>query len=190
MPVKPFKPIKKEEEYEILPHQILRDLRDELDSIKVRLKTPMGELEKDLLASIAELKHSIDQMNTLIKAASEEVKKEEKTGVGVQIKRLNDKIDQVSKQNEQIASALLSVANMVQGTVKKPMPVQGPMPPRPRPAPLPRAPPMPPPKGIGPLPPPPGPGVPPEMPPPPPGMEPGAEFHKKKKGLLGMLFKK
>ena len=189
---------KKEEEYEIIPHQILSDLRDELDAVKQRLQTPVGEMETELLASIADLKNSITQLNDMVKSAAAEVRKEEKEGIAVQIKRLNNKIDEVSRQNEQIAHALLSVANMIE---KSEAPPPRPMPP-PRMAPPqmapPRAPPMPPPRPMPmsspmrpeyPMPPPPpdmG-----DMPPPPgPELPPGAEFEPKKKGLLGVFFKK
>lgn len=188
---------KKEEEYEIIPHQILSDLRDELDAVKERLQTPVGEMERELLASIADLKNSINQLNEMVKSAAAEVRKEEKEGAAVQLKRLNNKIDEVSRQNEQIAHALLTVANMVEKSQHEMLP------PRPMPKPMappkmppPRAPPMAPPRPM----PPPGPG-PQMMPPPPPGMgdmppppgpelPPGAEFESKKKGLLGMFFKK
>ncbi|MBW2963463.1 hypothetical protein KY306_01675 [Candidatus Woesearchaeota archaeon] len=190
------KPIK-DESYEIIPHQILSDLRDEIDAVKQRLATPVGELEKEMLASMAELKNSINQLNAMVKQASKEVAQEEKTGAAFQLKRLNDKMDKIGNQNQQIASALLSVANMVERALKKPMPIPPPKPmgpprmempkpmPPPGPMPPPRAP-MPPP---GPMPP--EPSMMGEMPPPPgPELPPGAEFEPKKKGLLGMLFKK
>ncbi|MCK4589386.1 MAG: hypothetical protein KAT77_03020 [Nanoarchaeota archaeon] len=188
---------KKDESYEIIPHQILSDLRDELDAVKQRLQTPVGEMEKELLASIADLKNSIAQLNEMVKSAAAEVKKEEKEGAAVQLKRLNNKLDEMEKQNEQMAHALLTIANMVER-------LQHPAPPRPMPPPRmappkmappmpPKAPPLPPkpmPPGPGPMLPPPG--MPGEMPPPPGApLPPGAEFEKsKKKGLLGMFFKK
>lgn len=192
----------KDEEYEIIPHQILSDLRDEIDTLKQRLETPVGELEKEMLASMVDLKSSMSQMNALIKSATEQVSKEEKDGVGVQIKRLNDKIDTISKQNEQIASALLSVANMVEKLLRKPAP-QPMAPPMPRPMPPPMQPRMPPPRPM-PMPSQPTPSFAPEpsMPSPPPMEMPpmqnqeeeqfpfGGAPEPKKKGLMGMLFKK
>lgn len=183
---------KKQEEYEIIPHQILSDLRDEVEAVKQRLTTPVGEMEKELLASIADLKNSITQLNEMVKSAAAEVKKEEKEGAAVQLKRLNNKLDEMEKQNEQMAHALLTIANMVEKS-QRPAPPR-PMPPKMAPPMPPKAPPLPPkpmgpPPGPAPMPPP---GMPGEMPPPPgPPLPPGAEFEqKKKKGLLGMLFKK
>lgn len=197
----------KDEEYEIIPHQILSDLRDEIDGLKQRMETPVGELEREMLASMVDLKSSIGQMNALIKSATEQVSKEEKDGVGVQIKRLNDKIDTVSKQNEQIASALLSVANMVEKAMKKPAPMpmappmsrpmQSPMPPPMQPRMMPpRAAPMAPPPGPRPSFGPSGPEMfqpsgQMEMPPAPEEDFPFGEAPEpKKKSLMGMLFKK
>ncbi len=199
MVVKPIKKPVKEEEYEIIPHKILADLRDEIEAVKKRLATPVGALEREMMASMAELKSSIAQLNEMVKEAAKEVTKEEKTGAAFQLKRLNDKMDKIGKQNEQIASALLAVANMVENKLRKPMPPPRPMgPPRmgmpkpmpPGPMPPPKAP-MPPPGPMPPGPAPPGPTMG-EMPPPPGApLPPGAEFEKpKKKGLLRMFFKK
>jgi len=190
----------KGEDYEIIPHQILSDLRDEIEAVKQRLATPVGELEKEMLASMAELKNSINQLNAMVKQASKEVAQEEKTGAAFQLKRLNDKMDKMGSQNQQIASALLSVANMVERALKKPIPMPPPKPMGPprmeMPKPMPPPGPMPPPRApMPPEPMPPGP-MPPEpsmggmSPPPGPELPPGAEFEPKKKGLLGMLFKK
>lgn len=183
----------KDEEYEIIPHQILSDLRDEIDGLKLRMETPVGELEKEMLASMVDLKSSINQMNALIKSAAEQVGKEEKEGAAFQLRRLNERIDTVSKQNEQIASALLSVANMVEKIMKKPAPAPQMAPPMPRPMPPPMPQRMPPPQFR------PQPMAPPPMPMPQMEMPPAPEEEEypfgeapvpKKKGLMGMFFKK
>ena len=192
----PVKPIKKEEEYEIVPHQILADLRDEIDELKKRLAKPEEEVGKELLASMAELKLSLHDLLTIIKKAEEEMRKEEKgVDLGRAINNLTKKVDELGHQNEEIAAALVSLGDTVDQMSKRPAPAPMMPPPRPAPMPPPRAPPMPPPQPK-PLPPEPEmpPGPPGPMPPPPMGMPPpppmGPPEPEKKKGFLGSLFKK
>ncbi|MFC1800861.1 hypothetical protein ACFLZB_00140 [Nanoarchaeota archaeon] len=193
------KPVEKEE-YEIIPHQILSDLRDEIELLKEKLTKPEDEVGKELLVSMAEVKNTIHDFMEAIKIALKEIKTDEKGDAGAALKGMSKKIDQLAKQNEEIATALVSIVETLRRPPMAPpirvappvprvpprMPAHSPMPPPPG-----RSPSMPPPPPPAPsgrptptahlAPPPSGAPMPSEMPPPP-----GPH----KKGLLGMFFKK
>ena len=129
-------------------------------------------------------------MLELFKTALHQVKtEEEEINIGKMLQSLHNKLENIEKQNEQLARGVVAVADMVEAAVKPARPAP------PRPVPPPRAaPPMPAPHFI----PREAPPAPPKMPPPPRGMPPppgfppppGAPSEEPKKGLFGKIFKK
>lgn len=201
-----------EDEWEFVPHKILADLRDEVQGLKDKLTQPATN--KELFDSMGDLKNSIKQLHDLFGTALSQMRtEEEEMNVGKTLQRLTDKLEILEKQNEQIAKAMVAIADMVKEIEKRheapSMSQRVPFPPRPaqpaaapyrpmlRPAPSrPGAPPMPAPMQLpeepmmpepefAPPPMMPGPGMPP-LPPPPLSMPPTPE----KKGILGKLFRK
>ena len=183
-----------EEDWELIPHKVLADLKDEVHILKEKLNQP--STRKDVVKSNDELRKSIQQMQKVFETALSRVDKDEDNDV---MKRLSD----IEKQNEQIAKALVTIADMVEG--KSPAQI-------PRPAPLPMSTPSMSPMSSSPaIPPPPRltrPILPPkkfppspprrmpradmlgsDLPPPPPMGLPPPPPLPGKKGLLGKLFK-
>ena len=112
-----------EEDWELIPHQILADLRDEVQALKKKLDQP--STRKEVIKSNDELRKSIQQMQKVFEQALSQVEKEEDSDV----MKLLEKIE---KQNNHIAKTLASITEGVDGKMTKPSP---------KPAPLPMAPP-------------------------------------------------
>ncbi len=156
-----------EEEYELLPHKEIEDLKEELSKLKEFEIAPSKRLQVSLL----ELNTKLDRLITIFEDATHELRVEE-GGLSFteKMKPLLEKMNKILEQNSEIASGILALADMVKELKEKPeeMPRQRPMmeeeAPMPMMAPRPAgmmAPPRAPP--VGPMPP----GVPPGMPLPP-----------------------
>lgn len=149
-----------EDEYELLPHKEIEELKDELAKLKEFEIAPSKKLQVSLL----ELDTKLDKLITIFEDAMHELRIEE-GGISFteKMKPLLEKMNKILEQNSEIASGILALADMVKEIKEKPepklefepkieppMPAEIPMPPS-------RAPPLPP------MPP----GVPPGMPLPP-----------------------
>lgn len=199
-------PKKEEVYYELMPHKKIKNIKKEIENLKKKAETE-SFTSKSFMKSVGSLTQSIDSLMELFKEATESMKMEEQAEeeVSKKITPLLARMDDIEEQNRKIAQGIVTIADMVtelkediekikKPEMPKPMPrpkfVVPPQPPKPRPS---HVPPlgMPPPPGAR-IPPPwerPGALVPPG--PLPPGPLP--EFkppEKKKKGLLGGLFKK
>ncbi len=141
-------PEEQKDDYEILSHDEIQSLRDELR----RLKDNPASSDKSLQASMQNLTKVISDLMALFKDAEQQMKldKEEEEDIG---KKLDDAISRLKvleDQNEKIASAMVAIADMVEHSTKSgfkpreapaPVPTAGP-PPSPEPFNQPR-PPMP-----------------------------------------------
>lgn len=96
-----------EGEYELLPHEEIQKLRDELDKLK---KNPLGTTvqAKDLQTSVIELTKAINSLTTLLTETNDEMTRE------FQRTSISEHFSQISSQNEQIAQGILAVAQMMQ----------------------------------------------------------------------------
>ncbi|MBW2969671.1 hypothetical protein KY319_00955 [Candidatus Woesearchaeota archaeon] len=149
-----------EEEYELLPHKEIEELKDELAKLKEFEIAPSKKLQVSLL----ELDTKLDKLITIFEDAMHELRIEE-GGLSFteKMKPLLEKMNKILEQNSEIASGILALADMVKEIKEKPktefeapkleptMPAEIPMPPMPGP-----------------------PGKAPPLPPMPPGVPPGA----------------
>jgi len=85
-----------DEEYEILPHQLLSDLKNEVEALKKKILQPDTKAN-ELILEIESLKDSIHELTNIFKKALEETKEEDLTRV---IKAVNEKMEAVISQNE------------------------------------------------------------------------------------------
>jgi TolA-binding protein len=170
------------EDWEIIPHKILADLRDEVEALKQKLSKPQ---EEELMGSISDLKKSISELHSLFSTALQQMSHEsESEHESKAVQDIIKQLSEVKQENQQIAKAMVAIADMVEELPRKidvarsrniaPKPTMRPlaMPPINREPKMSKAPPM------TPSPPPPFPSGP-DMPPPP-----------HSKGLFGKLFKK
>ena len=103
-----------DEEYELVPHKIVSDLKKEVDDLK---QNPFGgsTAGNDLQGSMNALAHSINDLLTLFKDATDQMRMEEKDSQ-VFTKRLDpmlEKLDTIIDQNQKIAKGILAVADML-----------------------------------------------------------------------------
>ncbi len=110
-----------EEDWELLPHKIIADLRDEVQALKEKMTSPAGD--SDLVKAINELKVSISQMQSLFQAALVKISAEEEEELSLikMIEQLGRKLPDIEKQNEQIAKAMVAIAEMVESMKNAPV---------------------------------------------------------------------
>jgi len=191
MMVKKAKHTTETEEYELLPHREIEDLKDELRKLKEFEITPT----KKLRISLIELNKKLDKLLQIFDEARHEIRTEE-VGLGFKekMKPLMEKMETLQEQQADIAEGMVALADIVKGMKSEEKPKLEPtpeMPPgmHPRPVGPPSStmgPPRPPgmPSGFPPRPPagpPPRPGAP--MPPRP-GMPPPKPPRKKRFGII------
>ncbi len=99
-----------DEEYEILPHQLLQDLKYDVESLKKKLMQPDKKAE-ELILEIESLKDSIHELTVIFQKALEETKNEDLTAV---IKTVSERLETVVSQNETIAKGMIAISDKVE----------------------------------------------------------------------------
>lgn len=101
-----------EEEYELLPHKEIEELKEELSKLKEFEIAP----SKKLHVSLMELNAKLDKLLTIFEDASHEMRVEE-GGLNFteKMKPLLEKMNKILEQNSEIASGILALADMVKG---------------------------------------------------------------------------
>lgn len=98
------------EEYEILPHQLLQDLKYDVESLKKKLTHPDRKAE-ELILEIESLKDSIHELTLIFQKALEETKDENLTAV---VKTVNERMEAVVSQNETIAKGMIAISDKLE----------------------------------------------------------------------------
>lgn len=111
----------KTEDYEILPHKLLEDLKFDVEALKKKLAEPDTK-SNELILEIETLKDSVHELNTIFKEALEETKEED---IYKSIQLLNERIDAVVTQNETIAKGMIAISDKVDDFMSR---FKGPMP--------------------------------------------------------------
>ena len=99
-----------EEDYEILPHQLLADLKSEVEALKKKLAQPDAKANEVIL-EMESLKDSIQELNTIFQKALEQTKEEDLAKV---IKIINQKVDTAVTQNETIAKGMVAISDKLE----------------------------------------------------------------------------
>ncbi len=99
-----------EEEYELLPHKEIEDLKEELAKLKEFEIAPSKRLQVSLL----ELNTKLDKLITIFEDATHELRVEE-GGLSFteKMRPLLEKMNKILEQNSEIASGILALADMV-----------------------------------------------------------------------------
>lgn len=103
------------EEYELLPHQVLQDLKSEIEALKKRLSQPDAKIN-ELLLELESLKDTTHELTTIFQKALEQVKEEDTTSL---LKNLNQRLQTVVTQNETIARGMVAISDKVDTWIKK-----------------------------------------------------------------------
>ena len=92
------------EEYEILPHQLLSDLKYDVEALKKKLSAPDAKAN-ELILEMESLKDSVHELTTVFQKALEETK-----GEG----NLSEKLARVVSQNETIATGMVAISDKLE----------------------------------------------------------------------------
>jgi len=99
-----------EDEYELLPHREIEELKEELAKLKEFEVAPSKRLQVSLL----ELNTKLDKLLTIFEDATHEMRIEEGgLSFSEKMKPLLEKMNKVLEQNSEIASGILALADMV-----------------------------------------------------------------------------
>ncbi|MBI4146206.1 hypothetical protein HY489_02615 [Candidatus Woesearchaeota archaeon] len=99
-----------EEEYELLPHKEIEELKQELSKLKEFEVTP----SKKMHVSLLELNTKLDKLLTIFEDAAHEMRVEEGgLSFAEKMRPLLEKMNKVLEQNSEIASGILALADMV-----------------------------------------------------------------------------
>lgn len=112
--IKKDKFISKEEteEYELLPHKEIEELKDELQKLKEFEITPT----KKLRISLIELNKKLDRLLQIFDEARQDIRTEE-AGLGFKekMKPFLDKLDRLLEQQADIAEGMVALSDIVKG---------------------------------------------------------------------------
>lgn len=99
-----------DEEYELLPHHELQELKEELRRLKEFEITP----SKKMHVTMIELNHKLDKLITIFEDAMHEVRVEEGgLKFADKMRPVVSKMNKILEQNSEIASGILAVVDML-----------------------------------------------------------------------------
>lgn len=99
-----------DDEYEILPHQLLADLKSDVEALKKKLTQPDNKAD-ELILEIESLKDSIHELTSIFQKALEATKEED---VSKSMKLFNDRINNIVSQNETIARGMIAISDKLE----------------------------------------------------------------------------
>lgn len=104
-----------DEEYEILPHKLLSDLKYDVEALKKKLTQPDAKIN-ELILEIESLKDSVHDLNNIFTKALDETKEDD---IYVKINNLDEKLNDVIAQNETIAKGMLAISDKLEDFIGK-----------------------------------------------------------------------
>ena len=102
-------------DYEILPHKLLEDLKFDVEALKKKLTEPEAKAN-ELILEIETLKDAVHELNTVFNKALEHSKEEDAFKA---IQRLNERLDTVVTQNETIAKGMIAISDKLEDFMHK-----------------------------------------------------------------------
>ncbi len=105
------------DDYELLPQQVIQDLKYEVEALKKRLSAPDAKIN-ELILELESMKESIHDLHSIFTQALAEVKSDD----NMHVKKLDDtgsKIDILMQQNETIAKGMIAIADKVDDFISK-----------------------------------------------------------------------
>ncbi|MBU0457621.1 MAG: hypothetical protein ABH824_00045 [Nanoarchaeota archaeon] len=103
------------DEYEILPHQLLSDLKYDVEALKKKLTQPDTKIN-ELILEIESMKDSIHELNVVFEKALEETKEEDVSKI---VRTLNERLETVVSQNEIIAKGMIAISDKLEDFMQK-----------------------------------------------------------------------
>lgn len=99
-----------DDEYEILPHQLLADLKSDVEALKKKLTQPDNKAD-ELILEMESLKDSVHELTSIFQKALEATKEED---VSKSMKLFNDRINNIVSQNETIARGMIAISDKLE----------------------------------------------------------------------------
>lgn len=104
-----------EDEYEIFPHKVLQDLKEEVEALKKKLSEPES-VAQELMGEMEDLKTTIKELNAVFKEALQDVKEEDSVKL---LAALQNKVSAVLTQNETIARGMVAISDKLESFMKQ-----------------------------------------------------------------------
>ena len=98
-----------EADYELLPHQVLSDLKQDIDALKKRLSQPDAKLN-ELMLEMESLKDNIHELNAIFQKVLDGTKTEDPSKT---LRTAVEKLDAIVSQNETIARGMIAISDKV-----------------------------------------------------------------------------
>jgi hypothetical protein len=98
-------------EYEILPHQLLQDLKYDVEALKKKLSQPDAKVN-ELILEIESLKDTIHELTNIFHKALDTAKDDGDVTKTVSI--LKEKMEAVVTQNETIAKGMIAISDKLE----------------------------------------------------------------------------
>ncbi len=105
-----------DDNYEILPHQLLADLKYDVEALKKKLSEPDAKVN-ELILEIESVKDSIHELSVIFQKALEEVKGDD--SIAKTMKNLQEKTQSVISQNETIAKGMIAISDKLEDFMAK-----------------------------------------------------------------------
>lgn len=104
-----------EEEYEIMPHKTIENIKKELEELKKKAVSKEAISEESFMKSLDSLTNSINGLMALFKEATEEMRVEEEAEetLKAKINPLMHKVQDIENENRTIAKGILAIADMI-----------------------------------------------------------------------------
>jgi len=104
-----------EDEYEIMPHRTIENIKKELDELKKKAASTESISDKSFKKSLDNLTSSINNLMFLFKEASKEMQADEEREKGSisDMGKVEKKLEELEGENKKIASGILAVADML-----------------------------------------------------------------------------
>ncbi len=96
-----------EADYELLPHQVLNELKQDIDALKKRLSQPDTKLN-ELMLEMESLKDNIHELNAIFQKVLDGTKTEDPS---LTLRTAVEKLDAVVSQNETIARGMIAISD-------------------------------------------------------------------------------
>ena len=103
-----------EEDYEILPHQVLIDLKTQVEGLKKKLVQPDSKSD-ELVLEIESLKDAVHELTVIFHKALEDIKEDDSAKT---MKILTEKLQAVVSQNETIATGMIAISDKLDAFMK------------------------------------------------------------------------
>ncbi|MEM3126691.1 MAG: hypothetical protein QW331_01330 [Candidatus Woesearchaeota archaeon] len=108
-------------DYEFIPRATLEDMKKQIAELQRQTQQKEKISTDQFSQAIMKLTQSMEEMNALFRAATEELKLEEETGhkIDEYIEPINERLNAIEDQNKKIADAMLALADMLEDLKKQ-----------------------------------------------------------------------